>query len=324
MKTAAVSGVTGQIGSYLAEFLLSKDYKVIGLKRRTSTNDATSRISNILSNPNFSLDYFDLNDPISIINVIQKYKFDEFYNLACQSHVRVSFDLPEETFNTVALGPLRILEAIRSYSKTTKFYQASSSEMYGTNTQWPFDEESLFKPASPYGCAKAASHNLVKNYRNSYNIFASCGIVFNTESPRRGQNFVTQKISQGVADIKYGKKKELVLGNLEAKRDWSYAPEIVEGMWKILQYKDPTDFVLCSNQTRSVKEYLEETCRLANLNKWGNFVRIDPIYYRPEEVPLLCGDSSKAARLLLWKTQTKFQDLVKIMYNAACKSYEKM
>jgi len=262
------------------------------------------------------LEYFDFNDPISIVNIFTKYKIDEFYNLGCMSHVRVSFDMPEEAFNTVAIGTLRILECIHRLSPETKLYQASSSEQFGFNPDVPFNELSRFMPASPYACSKVAAHNLVVNYRNAYNLHTSCGIVFNTESSRRGENFVTRKITLGAARIKAGIQKELVLGNLKSFRDWSYAPEICEGIWKILQQKHPGDYVLCSEEMHSVEEFLKETFEYAGLGNYEKCVRIDPIYYRAQEVPMLLGDCSKAKAVLKFESKTKFKQLVKIMYDA--------
>ena len=316
MKIAAISGVTGQIGSYLAEFLLNKGYFVVGLKRRTSTINSTTRINHLLSNKNLQLEYFDFNDPISVFNIFTKYKIDEFYNLGCMSHVRVSFDLPEEAINTVTIGTLRILESIRRLSPTTKLYSASSSEQYGINPDLPFNELSKFMPASPYGCAKEAAHNLVVHYRNAYNLHASCGIVFNTESPRRGENFVTRKITLGASRIKAGLQEELVMGNIKSLRDWSYAPEICEGMWRMLQQQYPDDYVLCSEEMHSVEDFLKETFEYAGLGNYEKYVRINPIYFRAQEVPKLIGDCSKAKTVLGFESKTKFKELVKIMYNA--------
>jgi len=315
-KTAIVTGVTGQDGSYLSELLLSKGYKVIGLKRRTSLIN-TDRVDHIYDHKNFKLEYFDLNDTGSIYKMLLTYKPDEFYNLAAQSHVRVSFDIPEHTVDGIAMGTLRILEAIRNTNPEIKFYQASSSEMFGDNPDCEngFNEESRLMPASPYACAKVFAHNLVRNYRKSYNLFASSGILFNHESPRRGETFVTRKITMAAARIKLGIQDKLFLGNLEAKRDWGFAGDYVSVMWLMLQQKKADDFVISTGETHTVREFLEYVFEYAGLGSYEKYVEIDPRFYRPQEVPFLLGDSTKAQKTLNWEPEVKFKDLAKMMYD---------
>ena len=314
MKTALITGVTGQDGSYLAELLLSKGYQVIGAKRRTSLI-TTDRVDRIYDNPNFHLAYFDLNDTGCIYRLLNDYLPDEIYNLAAQSHVRVSFDIPENTVDGIALGALRILDAIRNIAPLCKFYQASSSEMYGDNPNYPFNEDSRMTPASPYACAKLFSHNLVRNYRESYNLHASSGILFNHESPRRGETFVTRKINRAAARIKLGLQDKLYLGNLSAKRDWGFAGDYVEAMWLMLQQEIPGDYVIATGESRSVKEFLDRTFEIAGLEV-ENHVEIDSRFFRPHEVPYLLGDSSKARKELAWEPKTSFEELVRIMYES--------
>ena len=316
MKTAIITGVTGQDGSYLSELLLSKGYRVIGLKRRTSLIN-TDRVDSFYDNPNFILEYWDLNDTGSLYRIIGKHKPNEIYNLAAQSHVRVSFDIPEHTVDGVALGPLRILEAIRNIDPNIKFYQASSSEMYGDSTcpKTGYTEDSRMTPASPYACAKLFSHNLVRNYRESYGIYASSGILFNHESPRRGETFVTRKITIAAARIKLGIQEHLFLGNLDAKRDWGYAADYVEAMWLMLQQDAPGDYVIATGKTYTVKEFLDEVFKLADLSV-EKHVEFDPRLLRPHEVPVLLGDPSKAEKKLGWKSNTDFKELVEKMYLA--------
>jgi|TARA_R110000824_G_scaffold60050_10_gene160910 GDPmannose 4,6-dehydratase len=314
MKTALITGVTGQDGSYLAELLLSKGYQVIGAKRRTSLI-TTDRVDRIYDNPNFHLAYFDLNDTGCIYRLLNDYLPDEIYNLAAQSHVRVSFDIPENTVDGIALGALRILDAIRNIAPLCKFYQASSSEMYGDNPNYPFNEDSRMTPASPYACAKLFSHNLVRNYRESYNLHASSGILFNHESPRRGETFVTRKITRAAARIKLGLQDKLYLGNLSAKRDWGFAGDYVEAMWLMLQQEIPGDYVIATGESRSVKEFLDRTFEIAGLEV-ENHVEIDSRFFRPHEVPYLLGDSSKARKELAWEPKTSFEELVRIMYES--------
>ena len=314
MKTAIITGVTGQDGSYLAELLLEKGYFVVGCKRRTSLI-CTERINSVFDNPNFKLEYFDLNDVGNIYRLLSEYRPDEFYNLAAQSHVRVSFDIPEHTVDGVAMGPLRILEAIRNVLPSCRFYQASSSEMYGDNPEFPQNERTRLMPASPYACAKVFAHNLVRNYRKSYNIHASSGILFNHESPRRGETFVTRKITMAAARIKRGLQGKLYLGNLEAKRDWGFAGDYVEAMWLMLQQETPDDYVISTGETYTVKEFLEEVFDYAGLSV-EKHVLIDPRLFRPHEVPLLLGDSAKARRELNWSPKVKFKELARMMYKS--------
>ena len=313
MKTAMITGITGQDGSYLAELLLEKGYRVIGLKRRTSLIN-TSRIDSIYNNPNLQLEYYDLNDTGGLYRLIMQYSPDEFYNLAAQSHVRVSFDIPENTVDGVAMGTLRILEALRSISPHTRFYQASSSEMFGDNPETPQSENTALQPASPYACAKVFAHNIVRNYRQGYGMHLSSGILFNHESPRRGETFVTRKITMAAAKIKLGLQDKLYLGNLDAKRDWGYAKDYVEAMWLMLQQENPDDYVIATGETHTVREFLEEVFDHAGLDV-EKHVEIDERLFRPHEVPLLLGDASKAKEKLNWEPKTKFKDLARLMYN---------
>ena len=321
MKTALITGITGQDGSYLADFLLSKGYKVVGLKRRTSTI-CTSRINHLFNHKNFILEYGNLFDPLNLVNLINKYKPDELYHLAAQSHVRVSFDVPEETVSNIVLGSMRIFDICRNISPKTKIYQASSSEMYGDNTNAPQNEETVMSPASPYACAKLFSHNLARNYRESYNQFIASGILFNHESPRRGETFVTRKITRAAARIKLGLQDKLYLGNLDAKRDWGFAGDFVEAMWLMLQQDKADDFVIATGETHTVREFLNETFKLAGLSV-SKHVEIDERLFRPHEVPLLLGDASKAKKVLNWEPKTKFKDLVRLMYNSDLESHKK-
>jgi GDPmannose 4,6-dehydratase len=312
LKTAIVTGITGQDGSYLAELLLDKGYFVVGAKRRTSLI-CTDRVDDIYDHPNFEMKYFDLNDAGCIYRLLNEYKPDEFYNLAAQSHVRVSFDIPENTVDGIAMGTLRILEAIRNTLPSCKFYQASSSEMFGDNPDHPFDEESRMMPASPYACAKVFAHNLVRNYRESYGIFACSGILFNHESPRRGETFVTRKITLAAARIKLGLQEELYLGNLSAKRDWGYAGDYVEAMWLMLQQEKPDDFVISTGKAHAVKEFLALVFKMAELDR-DRHVRLDERFFRPQEVPYLVGNRSKAKKILGWEPKVSFTQLAKMMY----------
>ncbi len=313
MKTAFITGVTGQDGSYLAEFLLKKGYKVIGLKRRTSIL-STKRIDHIV-NKNFILRYYSLLDASVMYRLIEEYSPDEIYNLAAQSHVRVSFEVPVETVSNVAMGTLNILEAIRLSKKKIKFYQASSSEMFGDNPEYPQSEETCFLPASPYACAKVFSHNICRNYRQSYNMFISCGILFNHESPRRGETFVTRKITRAAARIKLGLQDKLYLGNLEAKRDWGFAGDYVEAMWLMLQQEEADDYVIATGKTHTVREFLNLVFDYAGLdvNKYVNF---DERLLRPHEVPLLLGNPDKAKIKLNWSSKTNLSDLAIMMYES--------
>ncbi len=313
-KTALITGITGQDGSYLADFLLKKGYKVIGLKRRTSVI-STDRIDHILDDKkqNFILEYYNLHDSGVFYRLISKYQPDEIYHLAAQSHVRVSFEVPEETVATVAMGSLRILEAIRAIKPDIRYYQASSSEMYGDNTEVPQNEETRFMPASPYACAKTFAHNLCRNYRESYGLHISSGILFNHESPRRGETFVTRKITMAAAKIVCGLQDKLYLGNLDAKRDWGFAGDYVEAMWLMTQNSKPDDFVIATGKTYTVRQFLEEVFNLAGLEV-DKYVEIDKRYFRPHEVPVLLGDPSKAKRILNWQPKVKFSDLAKMMF----------
>jgi GDPmannose 4,6-dehydratase len=318
MKKALITGITGQDGSYLAEFLLAKGYHVHGIVRRASTFN-TERISHIYVDPHetrarFFLHYGDLSDSEQITNIIYNVKPDEIYNLAAQSHVRVSFDIPEYTGNVTGLGTTRILEAIRRSGKKIKFYQASSSEMFGS-ARPPQSENTPFAPRSPYAIAKLSSYWMTVNYREGYKMFACNGILFNHESPRRGETFVTRKITRAIADIIAGKQDKLYLGNLAAKRDWGFAPDYVEAMWKMLQQKGPGDFVIGTGQTQSIKDFLKEAFSYAGL-KWQKYVKIDKRYFRPTEVDVLKADCRKAKNVLRWQPKITFKDLVKIMVDA--------
>ncbi len=313
-KTALVTGVTGQDGSYLAEFLLNKGYRVIGLKRRTSLI-STDRINHIYNHPSFEMHYCSMIDPGSLYRIISQEHPDEIYNLAAQSHVRVSFETPEETAQIVGMGTLRLLEAILNVDPDIKLYQASSSEMFGDNPEAPQDENTRFMPASPYACSKVFAHNLVRNYRKSYGIHASCGILFNHESPRRGETFVTRKITMAAAKIKLGLQDKLRLGNLDAKRDWGFAGDYVEAMWMMLQQEQPDDFVVATGQTHTVREFLETVFNYADL-QIDKHVEIDKRLLRPQEVPLLLGDPSKAEEKLGWTPTVTFSELAKMMYDS--------
>jgi len=315
MKKALITGITGQDGSYLAELLLSKGYEVHGIIRRSSTFN-TKRIDHIYVDPHdpnaqLFLHYGDLSDSEQISNIIYNIKPDEVYHLGAQSHVRVSFDTPEYTGNITALGTTRLLEVIRRSGNNIKFYQASSSEMFGSSPP-PQNEETPFRPRSPYACAKVYAYWMAKNYRDGYNLFACNGILFNHESPRRGETFVTRKITRGIARIIAKKEKYLYLGNLDAKRDWGYAPEYVEGMWQMLQNEEPEDFVIGTGEAHSVREFLEEAFSYADLDM-EEHIRIDPRYFRPTEVEELVSDPAKARKKLGWNPKIKFEDLVKIM-----------
>ena len=316
-RKALITGITGQDGSYLAELLLHKGYEVHGIIRRASTFN-TSRIDHIYSdpheNPSLFLHYGDLSDTEQISNIIYNEKPEEVYNLAAQSHVRVSFDTPEYTGDITGLGTTRLLETIRKSGQDIKFYQASSSEMFGA-TAPPQNEDTKFWPRSPYACAKVYSYYMCKNYRDGYNMFICNGILFNHESPRRGETFVTRKITRGLANIVAGKQQYLYMGNLDARRDWGFSPEYVEAMWMMLQQDKPDDYVVSTGQTNSVREFLEEAFEYAGLN-WEDHVRIDPKYFRPTEVENLIGDSSKARKALGWKPMVDFKSLTRIMVDS--------
>ncbi|HEV7406337.1 MAG TPA: GDP-mannose 4,6-dehydratase [Chthoniobacteraceae bacterium] len=319
MKTALITGITGQDGSYLAELLLEKGYNVHGIIRRASTFN-TARIDHLYQDPHINgvrlhLHYGDLSDSLNLTRLIDRITPDEIYHLGAQSHVRVSFDIPENTGDIVALGTIRILEAIREAKVQAKFYQASSSEMFGKVQAVPQTETTPFWPRSPYAVAKVYAYWATVNYRESYGMHASNGILFNHESPRRGETFVTRKITRAVAAIKLGKQKELYLGNLDAKRDWGYAPEYVEGMWRMLQQPAGDDYVLATNETHTVKEFVERAFAHVGLD-WQEHVKYDARYERPAEVELLIGSYDKAKAKLGWEPQTKFEQLVKIMVDA--------
>jgi len=319
MKRALITGITGQDGSYLAEFLLGKGYEVHGIIRRASTFN-TERIEHLYQDPHLRgvqlfLHYGDLSDSVSLMKLLGDLKPDEIYHLGAQSHVRVSFDIPEYTADITAVGTIRILEAIREAGVRTRFYQASSSEMYGKAAEIPQRETTPFHPRSPYGVSKVFSYWATVNYRESYNLFACNGILFNHESPRRGETFVTRKISRAVAYIKAGLQDKLYLGNLDAKRDWGYAPEYVEAMWRMLQHDQPDDFVIATGETHSVREFCQFAFDHVGLD-WQKYVEIDKRYLRPAEVDILVGDASKAKRILGWSPRTKFKDLVRLMVEA--------
>lgn len=318
MKTAFVTGVTGQDGSYLVEFLLKKGYKVVGMKRRTSIL-STDRIDHLYENNNFILEYGNLNDSGCLHRLLLKYQPDEIYNLAAQSHVRVSFETPEETADFVAIGVLRLFEAARNVCPNAKIYQASSSEMFGDNPAFPQNEETRLLPASPYACSKVFAHNLCRNYRESYGMHISSGILFNHESPRRGETFVTRKITMAAAKIKLGLQEKLYLGNLDAKRDWGFAGDYVEAMWLMMQQDAPDDYVIATGETHTVKEFLEVVFKHAELDV-GKHVEIDQRLFRPHEVPLLLGDYSKAKNVLNWEPKTKFKELAIMMFEEDLKT----
>ncbi len=318
-KSALITGITGQDGSYLAEFLLGKGYTVYGVIRRSSSFN-TGRIDHIYEDPHepnahLILVYGDLNDASSLNKILRDLHPDEIYNLGAQSHVRVSFDIPEYTGEVTALGTIRLLEAIRDTGIKTKFYQASSSEMFGVAQEVPQRETTPFYPRSPYACAKAYAFYVVRNYRESYSLFACNGILFNHESPRRGETFVSRKITRAATRIKVGLQQKLYLGNVEARRDWGYAPEYVEAMWLMLQKAKPEDYVIATGKNHSVKEFVEEAFGLLGLD-WRQHVEIDPRYFRPAEVDLLLGDPSKAKKDLGWEPKSQFKDLVRIMVEA--------
>jgi len=313
MKTALITGVTGQDGSFLAEFLLKKGYIVIGTKRRTSVIN-TGNVDHIYNHPKFKMIYSNMNDVGSMYKILSEHKPDEIYNLAAQSHVRVSFDVPEETVDCIALGTMRLIEAVRNIVPNSRFYQASSSEMYGDNPEELKNELTRMTPASPYAAAKLFGHNIVRNYREGYGMHASSGILFNHESPRRGETFVTRKVILGVLDIKYGKTDKLILGNLDAKRDWGYAGDFVEAMWLMLQAKKADDYVIATGETHSVKELVETTFDYAGLD-WKKYVIIDNRLKRPHEVSHLLGDYTKAKNVLGWEPKIKFNDLIKLMFD---------
>lgn len=324
MKKAFITGITGQDGSYLTEFLLAKGYEVHGIIRRSSSFN-TGRIDHLYNDPQISgkklfLHYGDLADASCISRLLEKITPDEIYNLAAQSHVKVSFEIPEYTTDIDATGTTRILDAIKDTRIKTKFYQASSSEMFGKVQEIPQRETTPFYPRSPYACAKLYSHWLTVNYRESYDLFACSGILFNHESPRRGETFVTRKITRGLADIMAGKAQKLYLGNLDAKRDWGFAGDYVEAMWLMLQQPEADDYVVATGETYSVKEFLDESFGYAGLD-WKKYVEISEKYFRPAEVDLLIGDASKAREKLGWKPKVSFKGLVKMMVDSDLKMH---
>lgn len=318
MKKALITGITGQDGSYLAEFLLHKGYQVHGLVRRSSTFNR-ERIEHLYIDPhdpkaNFFLHYGDLSDSEALTNIIYNTKPDEIYNLGAQSHVRVSFEMPEYTSNVTGLGTCRLLEIVRRCNFPIKIYQASSSEMFGSSLP-PQDEQTPFQPRSPYACAKVYSYWMAKNYREGYNLCISNGILFNHESPRRGETFVTRKISLSIARMLAKKDHYVYLGNLDAKRDWGYAPDYIKSMWKILQQEQADDYVIGTGETHSVREFLEKAFAYADLDV-EEHVKIDPSYFRPTEVETLISNPKKARAVLDWKPTVKFNELIKIMIDA--------
>ncbi|MEN9913152.1 MAG: GDP-mannose 4,6-dehydratase [Candidatus Parcubacteria bacterium] len=336
MKKALITGITGQDGSYLAEFLLEKGYEVHGLIRRASSFN-TQRLSHLFQDPHMKnkkliLHYGDLTDSSNLSRLLEKIRPDEIYNLGAQSHVRVSFDMPEYTGDVVGLGTLRLLDAIKDTKIKTRFYQASSSEMFGKAVELPLTEKSPFYPRSPYGCAKVYAYWTTKNYRESYGIFATNGILFNHESPRRGETFVTRKVTRGLARIKLGLDQVMYLGNLDAQRDWGYAKDYVEGMWLMLQADKPDDFVLATGKMYSVRQLVELTAKMLKIdfawkgkgvNEIGidratgkTIIKIDPHYFRPAEVEVLLGSAAKAKKILGWKPKTSFKELVKLMVDS--------
>jgi GDPmannose 4,6-dehydratase len=321
---ALITGVTGQDGSYLAEFLLAKGYEVHGLIRRASSFN-THRLDPIYRDPHesgvrFFMHYGDLSDSGSLINLIRNLEPQEIYHLGAQSHVRVSFEIPEYTCDSTGMGTVRILEAIRASGVETKFYQASSSEIFGSAPP-PQNESTAFHPRSPYGVAKLFAYWATVNYREAHGLFATNGILFNHESPRRGETFLTRKVTRAIARIKAGMQDKLYVGNLDAKRDWGFAPEYIEAMWLMVQHDTPDDFVIATGEAHSVREFCELAFDYAGLD-WAQYVEIDPRYYRPAEVDHLCGDPSKAKRVLGWESKTSFEDLVRIMVDADVKLLE--
>jgi GDPmannose 4,6-dehydratase len=326
MKKALITGITGQDGSYLAEFLLSKGHEVHGLIRRSSTFN-TERIDHIYVDPHETnvrlfLHYGDITDSGQLTNLIYNIQPDEIYHLAAQSHVRVSFDMPEFTGDVTGIGTTRLLEAIRRSGIKTRYYQASSSEMFG-DAPPPQNEETPFRPRSPYAVAKVYAYWMARNYREGYKLFAVNGILFNHESPRRGETFVTRKITKGLARIKYKLQDKVYLGNLKARRDWGYAKDFVEAMWLMLQQEEPDDYVIATGESHSVEEFLEEAFGYAGLD-WRDHVEIDPRYFRPTDVDFLQGDASKAKRKLHWEPRVKFKELVRVMVDADLRNLEEM
>jgi len=329
MKKALITGITGQDGSYLAELLLDKGYEVHGLIRRTSSFN-TQRIDHLYQDPHFNgvrffLHYGDLADSVRMTKLLYELRPDEIYHLGAQSHVRVSFDIPEYTADVTGVGTVRILDAIREsgIGHAVRFYQASSSELFGKATQVPQTETTPFHPRSPYACAKLYAYWITRNYREAYEMHVSNGILFNHESPRRGPTFVTRKITMAAAKIKLGLQEALYLGNLEAKRDWGFAGDYVDAMWRILQQDEPDDYVIATGEAHSVREFCAEAFALLDLD-WKEYVRYDPRYERPAEVDLLLGDPSKAKRILNWEPKVTFKELVKMMVEADFKEIGKL
>jgi GDPmannose 4,6-dehydratase len=325
MKKALITGITGQDGSYLADLLLSKGYEVHGIIRRASSFN-TSRIDHLYADPHVNgvhlfLHFGDLSDSLNLTRLIDRVGPDEIYHLGAQSHVRVSFDIPEYTSDVTGVGAIRILEAIREADVPARFYQASSSEMFGKVQEIPQTEKTPFWPRSPYAVAKVFAYWATVNYRESYGMHASNGILFNHESPRRGATFVTRKITRAVARIKKGLQQDLYLGNLDAKRDWGFAPEYVEGMWRMLQHDEPGDYVLATNETHTVREFVEAAFGHVGL-EWKEFVKHDARYERPAEVDLLIGDPAKAREKLGWEPKVRFKELVQIMVDADLKELD--
>ncbi len=325
-KRALITGITGQDGSYLTEFLLKKGYTVYGLIRRSSSFN-TSRVDHLYQDPHekgvrLKLVFGDLNDASSLNHIVKTIKPDEIYNLGAQSHVKVSFEIPEYTAETVAIGTTRLLEAIRDSGIQTKFYQASSSEMFGNISEQPQNEKTPFAPRSPYAAAKVYAYWMTVNYREAYRMFTCNGILFNHESPRRGETFVTRKITIALARIKYGIQKTLYLGNLDAQRDWGFAGDYIEAMWLMLQQEKPDDYVVATGQTHSVREFLSEAFGYVHMD-WKKYVQIDPKYLRPTEVDCLIGDSSKARQKLKWEPKVDFKGLVRMMVDSDMKLVEK-
>jgi GDPmannose 4,6-dehydratase len=316
MSWAIITGINGQDGSYLAENLLEKGYNVVGIVRRSSMEDKKlENIQHLLKDPHLRIENGDLTDASSIWRVVQEYKPQEFYNLGAQSHVGASFTSPESTTQINASGTLNCLEAIRNLSPQTRFYQASTSEMFGDTKVAPQSETTVLNPNSPYACAKVYAHNLVNNYRKAYGLFACSGILFNHESPRRGEQFVTRKITKAAARIKLGVQTHLSLGNLDAKRDWGYAKEYVDGMHLMLQHTTPDDYVLATGETHTIRDFIDYVSEAAGYDLM-KYVSVSQTNMRPSEVPLLLGDASKAKRVLGWEAKTKAKELAKIMYNA--------
>jgi GDPmannose 4,6-dehydratase len=323
-KRALITGISGQDGSYLAELLLAKDYEVHGIVRRSSSFN-TARIDHLYRDPHeegvrLFTHYGDLSDPVALTHLVYRLQPDEIYHLGAQSHVRVSFDIPEYTFDITGAGTVRLLESIREAGVETRFYQASSSEMFGAEPP-PQSELTKFHPRSPYGVAKVAAYWMAVNYREAYGMYAVNGILFNHESPRRGETFVTRKITQAVARIRAGLQEKLYLGNLDAKRDWGYAPDFVEAMWMMLQAPEPTDYVVATGESHSVREFLEHAFSHVGLD-WQAYVEIDPRYFRPAEVDALLGDATKARETLGWEPKVGFEELVRIMVDADVKTLE--